>query len=60
MIDFLRANTWCSMNDYLWGMTIPQIKLASHDYSHVEYLASEEEKKKRQKDNDLIGRIPMV
>lgn len=38
MIDFLRANTWCSQEEYKWQMTVPQIRLASMDFTHMEYL----------------------
>lgn len=38
MIDFLRANTWCSREQYVWGMSIGQIRLASFDFTHIEYL----------------------
>lgn len=38
MIDFLRSNTWCSQEEYKWRMTIPQIRLASMDFTHIEYL----------------------
>lgn len=44
MIDFLRANPWCSREEYMWEMTIPQIKLASIDFSHVEYLSDKQNK----------------
>ena len=33
----LRANPWCSREEYLWGMTVAQVRLASLDFSHVEY-----------------------
>lgn len=39
MIDFLRSNTWCSQEEYKWRMTIPQIRLASMDFTHIEYLS---------------------
>lgn len=42
MIDFLRANTWCSQQEYKWQMTIPQIQLASMDFTHIEYLPESE------------------
>ena len=42
MIDFLRSNPWCSQEHYMWEMTIPQIKLASFDFSHIEHLEYEE------------------
>ena len=52
MIDFLRANTWCSQEEYKWRMTVPQVRLAGMDFSHVEYL-SEKEKSKRN-DNAFV------
>lgn len=45
MIDFLRANTWCSQEEYKWGMTVPQVRLASMDFTHMEYLSDSEKKK---------------
>ena len=44
MIDFLRANTWCSQEEYKWGMTVPQVRLASMDFTHIEYLSDSEKK----------------
>lgn len=44
MIDFLRSNTWCSQEEYKWGMTVPQIRLASMDFTHIEYLSDGEKK----------------
>ena len=38
MVDFLRENTWCSIEQYQWGLSLPQIRLMSHDFTHVEYL----------------------
>lgn len=38
MIDFLKNNPWCSQEQYKWSLTIPQIKLSSFDFSHVETL----------------------
>lgn len=54
MIDFLRANTWCSQEEYKWQMTVPQIRLASMDFTHIEYL-SDKEKKIDKHDNALIA-----
>lgn len=39
MIDFLRANTWCSQEEYKWGMTVPQVRLASMDFTRLEYIS---------------------
>lgn len=44
MIDFLRSNTWCSQDEYKWGMTVPQVRLASMDFTHIEYLSDSEKK----------------
>jgi len=49
MIDFLRANTWCSQEEYKWGMTVPQVRLASMDFTHIEYLSGSEKKKQNGK-----------
>ena len=53
MIDFLRLNPWCSKEEYMWDMSIAQVKLASYDFSHVEYLndkaAKEAEENKKYK-----------
>lgn len=42
MIDFLRVNTWCSQEEYKWQMTVPQVRLASMDFTHIEYLSDSE------------------
>lgn len=53
MVDFLRANTWCSREEYLWRMTVPQVRLASVDFSHVEYLTDKEKKRARGRGKSL-------
>ena len=49
MIDFLRANTWCSQEAYKWRMTVPQIRLASVDFTRIEYLSDSEKKNNKLK-----------
>lgn len=44
MIDFLRSNTWCSRDEYLWKMTVGQVRLSSFDFSHVQYLNKNKKK----------------
>lgn len=44
MIDFLRTNTWCSQEEYKWQMTVPQVRLASMDFTHIEYLSDSEKR----------------
>ena len=51
MVDFLRANTWCSQEEYKWVMTVPQVRLASMDFTHIEYLS---EKEKKQHGGDVV------
>ena len=44
MIDFLRTNTWCSQEEYKWQMTVPQVRLASMDFTHIEYISDNEKR----------------
>lgn len=44
MIDFLRANPYITKDEYLWEWTVPQIRLATFDYTHIEYLSEDEAK----------------
>ena len=60
MFDFLRSNTWCDKHTFLWELTIPQIKIISSDFYHTESLATEEEKEKRYKEQQMISLIPEV
>lgn len=50
MVDFLRENSWCSVEQYKWEFSIPQIRLMSHDFTHVEYL----DREKVEKDKNTI------
>lgn len=53
MIDFLRANPYVTREEYLWHWTIPQILLASYDFSHVEYLSEKQAKKEKSRRNAI-------
>lgn len=53
MVDFLKANPYVTREEYMWEWTIPQIKLASYDFTHVKYLSEEEVKMKNAKVCDL-------
>lgn len=46
MVDFLRSNPWCSREEYMWGMTVGQVRLAAMDFSHIEYENKDKKKKK--------------
>lgn len=54
MIDFLRANTWCSQEEYKWGMTVPQVRLASMDFTRLEYISDDE---KSEMANDKAAKV---
>lgn len=51
MVDFLKANPYVTREEYMWEWTIPQIRLASYDFTHVEYLSDNESKKKKKNAN---------
>lgn len=42
MVDFLKNNPYVTREEYMWEWTIPQIRLASYDFTHVNYLSDEE------------------
>lgn len=44
MVDFLRENPYVTKEEYLWEWTVPQIRLASYDFTHVIYLDDEQVK----------------
>lgn len=54
MIDFLRANTWCSQEEYKWRMTVPQIRLASIDFTRIEYLSDSQKRNDKLKDATVL------
>ena len=57
MIDFLKANPYVNREEYQWEWSIPQIKLALYDYTHIEYSNNKSEKKetKEIKNKNIIG-----
>ena len=44
MVDFLKANPYMTIEDYLWKYSIPMIKIMGMDNSHVNYLSEKEAK----------------
>ena len=44
MVDFLKANPFMTMEDYLWKYSIPMIKIMGMDNSHVNYLSEKQSK----------------
>lgn len=53
MVDFLKQNPYVTREEYVWEWTIPQIRLAAYDFTHVKYLSEEEAKMKKAKVCDL-------
>lgn len=44
MVDFLRANSWCSRDEYMWVLSVPQIALMSVDFSRERYVGDGKKK----------------
>lgn len=49
MIDFLKNNPSVTKDEYLWAWTVPQIKLAAYDFTHIKYLSEKEKERKKAK-----------
>lgn len=52
MIDFLKANPYMTKDEYMWEWTLPQINLASMDFTHTVYLSEKQAKKVKAKKYD--------
>lgn len=48
-MDFLKANPYMTMDDYLWKYSIPMIKIMGMDNSHVNYLSEKEAERRKGK-----------
>lgn len=59
MIDFLKANPYVTKEQYMWEWTVPQIKLASFDFTHIEYLSEKEAEEYRKEKNTRKYENPM-
>lgn len=46
MVDFLKANPFVSMEDYMWKLSVPMIRLMSIDNTRVHYLSEKQAKMK--------------
>jgi hypothetical protein len=47
MMDFIKMFPSVTIEEYMWKLTIPQIKLSQSDYSHTNYLSEEEAEYRR-------------
>lgn len=52
MVDFLKANPFISMEQYIWDMNPAMIRIMSVDNTHVRYLSEAEKKNKNAKVSD--------
>ena len=55
-MDFLKANPFMTMEDYLWRYSIPMIKIMGMDNSHVNYLSEKEVENRKTKTVDMNGK----
>ena len=52
MVDFLKANPFISMDDYIWKINPCMIHIMSADNTHVRYLSEKEAKQRKAKASD--------
>ncbi|MGL5732087.1 MAG: hypothetical protein ACRCX5_13325 [Bacteroidales bacterium] len=52
MMDFLKVNNHVTKEQYMWEWTVPQIKLASYDTTHIVSIPDKKEKKNETVIND--------
>lgn len=50
MMDFLKAHPNVTRDEYMWEWTVPQIMLASYDFTHIVYL-KDRKRKGRKRDS---------
>lgn len=57
MADFLKAFPFVSMDDYMWKMSSPMIRIMAADNTHVEHLSEKQaERLKRERNGIHFGR----
>lgn len=49
MIDFLKQFPFVTRDEYLWEWTVPQIKIAKNDFTHINHLSEAEAKERKAK-----------
>ena len=52
MVDFLKANPFISMEQYIWVMNPAMIRIMTADNTHVRYLSERELRNKNAKMSD--------
>ena len=56
MVDFLKANPFMTMDDYLWKYSIPMIKIMGMDNTHVNYLTEKQVEDRNFRTVDVNGK----
>lgn len=56
-MDFLKNFPFVTKDEYMWKWTVPQVKLASADYTHINYLTEKQVEARKAKRID--GNMPM-
>ena len=56
MVDFLKANPFMTMDEYLWKYSIPMIKIMGMDNSHVKYISEKQKQRQKEKAVDTAGK----
>jgi len=56
LVDFLKANPFMTMDDYLWKYSIPMIKIMGMDNSHVNYLSEKQAQNRKIQTVDVNGK----
>ena len=49
MMDFLKAYPNVTRDEYLWEWSVPQVRLATYDNTHTEYLTEEQAKREHRR-----------
>ena len=60
MVDFLKANPYISMEDYLWKYSVPYLRLMAADNTRVHYLSDKQVEKKKTTRIGNDSSIPMT
>lgn len=56
MVDFMKAFPSVSLDDYLWKLSVPMIKLMRFDNTHLEHLSEKEAKRRKaEREGSHIG-----
>jgi hypothetical protein len=49
MMDYLKAHPGVTLNQYMWELSVPFIKITSYDTTHVLYLSEKQAEARKAK-----------